>query len=655
MLFRLQSATTMHTSRHLCRLVILFGAVCLHAQTEPPPADAPAPESSNPYLRAIERAEGVEAQNDARADEIMAIVATEEAPATDAPATAVTEAPAVPETPAPAVDGISTNRPPPPDLPDTLPLPIVPQGDVILELPGSSAEPTVAREADLITIDFPDEDVRTIIRNVAELYDLNVVIPDSLVGRVSLKLRDVSWRQVFDVLLEPLNYTYIEDRNIIKIKSVEELAAEPVVTRVFIVNFAAAPDLLPAIQPLINATLGGRIQVERRSNALVVTERPSKMNEVQEIIEILDRPTEQVMIESKFVEVTNRDQTDIGVDWSSLSGYEVGAGPFLREYEDENVRELERGTEGVEEIVTSQGTGGNTTDYENTTTTSNLSNYLDTLTRRDTAVLTADEFNLVLRALESENEIQLVSNPTVVTLNNTAARINIGEQYPVPRFTYNEEIGRFQVTGFDYKDIGIILNVLPQINSAGFINLNIKPEISSRTGEVPFEQSAIPIITTRTTESTVTIKSGYTLAIGGLIERNTGDIQTKVPLLGDIPGLGRLFRSDTTTEDRRNLIIFITAKVLSAQGATYRDVFSQRRIYEMGIKDRDLPGYEPPETEEALFTELQDAREELERMRSEARLREQLQTLNKTTDKERQDIEKESDKPSSDEVRRRFQ
>ena len=108
-----------------------------------------------------------------------------------------------------------------------------------------------------------------------------------------------------------------------------------------------------------------------------------------------------------------------------------------------------------------------------------------------------------------------------MTLNNSEATINIGEDYPIPKFTYNEERGTFEISDIDYKSIGINLNVTPQVNSAGFINLDIQPEVSARAGTVTLGGASgteVPIISTRKTATKITIKDGYTLAIGGLIE-----------------------------------------------------------------------------------------------------------------------------------------
>ena len=133
--------------------------------------------------------------------------------------------------------------------------------EVVLELPGADSAPvgtaTIASE-ETITVDFPDEDVRVILRNVADLFDLNLVIPDALQGRTSVKLRNITWSQVFEVVLEPLGYTYVEDRNIIRVKSVQELTGEPVDTRVFIVNYADAQQLKGGLAPLIDPAAGGR-------------------------------------------------------------------------------------------------------------------------------------------------------------------------------------------------------------------------------------------------------------------------------------------------------------------------------------------------------------------------------------------------------------
>jgi len=529
----------------------------------------------------------------------------------------------------------------------------MPDDEMFIEMPGeTSTNATMTGENDTISVDFPQEDVRAIIQNVADLYELNVVIPESLVGSVSLKLRNVTWQQVFKVVLEPLAFTYIQEDNIIKIKSQEELLAEPTDTRVFIVNFSQAAEMQASISPLVDAAIGGRIQVDTRSNALVITERPSRMNEIQRIIETLDRPTEQVMIESKFIEVTDRDGSDIGIDWSSLRGFEVSAGPFARNYSDISTFTKDRNRTGnVNETLNVSSDTGTTNSLLESSGSVNNNLFNDVLTRRDTAVFSSETFEVIVNALEESTDVELISNPTIVTMNNTAAEILIGEEFPTPEFVYNEERGTFDIAGFgDPQRIGILLQVTPQVNSAGFITLDVAPEISTRTGEVEFSGAVLPILTTRSAKSTVAIKSGFTLAIGGLIEQNTTNNSNNVPVLGKLPVLGRLFSNDSNRVDVRNLIIFITAKVLSATGATYEDVYSPQKLYQMGINPRDLPGFAYDPVERDLYRDLQQERINVEAKAAEIRLRQQLESLRLETEEVEHSEEKE---PRV--IRRRFQ
>ncbi len=417
---------------------------------------------------------------------------------------------------------------------------------------------------DTLSVDFPNEDIHTILRNVADLFELNLVIPDTLQGRASIKLRDVTWHQIFQVVLTPVGYTYVADGNIIKVVSVESLQQEPTTTEVFILNYAKAADIQPSLLPLVDAKVGGKIQVDSRANALIITERPSQLNRIRPILTSLDKPTAQVMIESKFLEVTDNDVKNIGVDWSSLSGYAIGtSGPITN-------------------VVAPTTTVGNT-----------LKKLFDTKGAA-TATFTASQFQLVLGALQSSDKSRLVSNPTVVTLNNTEAFINIGQEYPVPAYQFNQQTGSFEVSGFDFKDIGVILKVTPQVNAAGFIRLSLQPEVSSTTSSVSFGGAggaSIPIIDTRRVTTQVTLKDGSTLGIGGLIRSTDEKKHVNVPLLGEIPFLGRLFRSDNNNGQLQNLLIFITAKTIDPEGATVGEVFDPRVTRQAGLQKEDLPGY----------------------------------------------------------------
>jgi type IV pilus assembly protein PilQ len=514
------------------------------------------------------------------------------------PNTTTAEIVEIPDAP---VEGarIDSEAPIIPEVTESLPV----DTEIVLEIPGQGSSLPGQASLDTeetISVDFPDEDVRTILRNVADLFELNLVIPDTLQGRTSIKLRNISWRQAFEVVLDPLGYTYVEDRNIIRIKSIEDLTTEPVDTRVFVVNYAKAGDLQNSITPLVNAAAGGRIQVDARSNALVITERPSRMNKIQEIIERLDKATSQVMIESKFVEIRSTSGSDLGVDWSSLGGENGGINFELSET------------------------------FSTLTNDANLTapGLTDPLNRNplDTAVFSSTSFGAVLKALDSRNNIELVSNPTVVTMDNEEALIKITREFPQPDFTFNAETGQRQFNGLgDPIDVGITLKVTPTVNAAGFINLDIFPEVSSTTEDRVIEGTLFPIRDVRTAQTRIMIKDGYTLALGGLVTRNSSQSDNKVPFLGDLPGIGRLFSSETEEVVESNLIIFITAKTLNPDGTTYRDTVDPRMLERMEITPDRVPGYQVPSDQKAQLDQLEQLRLEASELEAKGIIQQKIE------------------------------
>src|SRR5690625_4145851 len=418
---------------------------------------------------------------------------------------------------------------------------------------------------DTLTIDFADSEIRTILRTVADIFHLNLVIPETLTGRVSIKLHDVKWSQVFDVVLSPVGFTYIEEGNIIKVVSIESLTLEPPVTTVVILNYAQATDILATIEPLVSREFGGRVQVDTRSNALVITERPTQLRRIENIIDSLDKPNVQVMIESKFVETRNRALENIGVNWASLDGYGVKAGPFEHSYERSRVRGHENTRTGSSTMsqdqrsqsVTGSGTVTTTeTSAGSGRSSSNLSYNDGETARLTTAVFSADEFGVILSALRTNNDVKLVSNPTVVTMNNRAAKIHIGEEFPIVLPRFNQQTGTYEAGEYSTVDVGIKLHVTPQVNTAGFINMELAPDARKHTGPIVDAGAEYPMRSTRNAKSFVTVRHGCTLAIGGLVQEDTLTEETRVPVLGSIPVLGRLFRSDGSDVDQRNLIIF---------------------------------------------------------------------------------------------------
>lgn len=460
----------------------------------------------------------------------------------------------------------------------------------------SSTGNTASKPKETLAVDFPDEDIRSILRNVADLFELNLVVPDTLQGRTSIKLRDVTWRQIYQVILSPIGYTFVEDGNIIKVVTTDSLAAEPATTEVFLINYAKAADILGSINPLVDAAAGGRIVVDARSNALVITERPSRMVRIRPIIEQLDRPTEQVMIESKFLEVEGDQAKDLGLDWS-LGAAAVG--------------DIAGGARGGNRANTPPGANTAFIDPRFPSAPQSLFSVVApetsplahtalapfaNSTDYATSVLSSAQLAATLKFLQTKENVRTVNNPTLVTLNNTEAEINVGTEFPIPSYSYNAERGAFEISGFEYKPIGVLLKVTPQINSQGFVRLMVEPEISSSNSSVTFgggggSSAEIPVIKTRKTKTQVSLKDGHTLGIGGLITDTETKAESRLPFFGSIPGIGRLFRSESTSKNRLNLLIFITAKIVSSEVASVEEIFDPRQISDAELKQSDLPGF----------------------------------------------------------------
>lgn len=515
------------------------------------------------------------------------------------------------------------------------PAPAAPQ-IVIGDNDPSAGVATRGRDAagrDTLSVDFPEEDIRGILRNVADLFELNIIIPESLQGKTSIKLRDVTWRQIFKSVLDPVAHTFIEDGNIIKVVSNETLLQEPMVTEVFTLNYAKAADAVTSVTGLINTAGGGKIMVDARSNSLIITDAPSRITKVRPLIESLDRAIDQVSIEAKFIEVSEGDVRDLGVNWSTLRNYNLGAQPAgsMARSRDQTFNSGTTGTStnngGTNSSITAtQNTGANNagtvannngvaTNSSSTGTTAALTNAVTAgitaatstamtslmnladsgaTNRNFSTVFSADQFGIVLSALNTLTSTRIISNPNIVTLNNTEAQINVGSEFPVPKYAYNEQRGSFEVSGFDNKAIGILLNVKPQVNARGIITLTVKPEVSQQAGSVNFGGAGgaqIPIVDTRKVSTTVQLKDGWTMGIGGLLTSQDAGTTTKVPLLGNIPLIGNLFKNKSKNARSTNLLIFITARTVSADGATVDQVFSPEQTRAAGLQKSDLPGF----------------------------------------------------------------
>jgi type IV pilus assembly protein PilQ len=407
----------------------------------------------------------------------------------------------------------------------------------------ATAEPT---SEEPIEISYIEADIQNVLRTLAAKAGVNLILGEEVAGKVTLNLKGVSYEDAMRLVAESKGYAYVKDKNVLRVKSRESLDTEPVELRVYTLSYAKAEDIKKTIESVL--TKQGKIQIDARSNTLVLSDTPASLSKLVPLIQSLDTQTPQVMIEAKFVETTKNPKKDLGINWSgTLLNHQINVRP-----PDPTSPIKDPDNPGPLEFAKSLSGGPWT---------------------MPTVILDAGQASAVFSFLSQDTDTELLANPRVVTTDNGKARISIATQFPIPNFAFSEQTASLQINGFEYKDIGIILNVLPRINKNDFVTLEVTPEASSSTESTTLQSGGgsavqIPIINTRTATTTVLIKSGNTLAIGGLMRQDVSDTYTKVPLMGDIPGLGAFFRSKSLSKTKRDLLIFLTPTIVNPDAQT---------------------------------------------------------------------------------------
>lgn len=448
-----------------------------------------------------------------------------------------------------------------------------------------------------ITIDFKDADIHNVLKVIALKAGVNIVTSPEVTGTVTIRLVDVSWKDALKTIIGAYGYGYEQRENIIMVAPLEKLTAQkkqevelnqvqPTTTEVFVLKYIDAQDAKNAIEPQLSSR--GQITVlettgqagwafgktddtgKRKrskddrvslSKTLIITDVPPVIDKIKKMIVDIDVKPQQVLIEAKIIEANKDRLRDIGIDWgtgssgassSTLSYVPVGknAGGF------DNSR---IGGHVLSDSVTP------TTFTPKATGITSANTGLKLAYRK----LTGSQLEIILHALEEDVDTNTLSAPRIMTLNNQEATILVGQKFPLITTSISTQTN--QVTGSTldrYQDIGIQLNVVPQICDKDYINMIIHPAVSSYTSTLKTKApdgtilSEYPIIDTREAETQIFIKDGETVVIGGLLK----DVKTKgkagIPFLGKIPLLGALFQRHTNDIEKIDLLIFITARVL---------------------------------------------------------------------------------------------
>lgn len=437
-------------------------------------------------------------------------------------------------------------------------------------------------EGQRLTLNFQDIETRAVLQLLAETSGRNIVVSDTVQGNVTLRLRNVPWDQALDIVMTTKGLDMRQNGNVIIVAPAEEIAAretadleakqaimelEPLYSEFMQVNYAKATELAA----LISSTEGqnsllserGTVSVDDRTNTLLVQDTADKLQQIRRLVETLDIPIRQVLIESRIVIVNDDLSRDLGIrlgvtafnENSSdgvtvISGTGTGTDQMIGSALD-NLADPANGTIFPIELPTLDNR------YNVTVPIGNAAG------RFALAVLESDYLvDLELTALEAEGRGEIVSTPRVITANQTEARIEQGVEIPY------QESASSGATTTQFKKAVLALTVTPQITPDNNIimdllvsNDTVGDLVASATG------GFVPSIDTRVVQTQVLVADGQTVVLGGIYETERRETITKVPFLGDIPGVGNLFKSRQNLTNKAELLIFVTPKILT-EGAS---------------------------------------------------------------------------------------
>jgi type IV pilus assembly protein PilQ len=380
-----------------------------------------------------------------------------------------------------------------------------------------------------IDVDVQNATVASVLRMFHEFSGRNIIAGPEVTGTITAKLDGVPWLVALDTVLRANGYGWEEDaQGIIRVTTMEKLQTErlneevaerkreeflPLETSVVQVSYANAGEMKKPLEILLSGR--GKLETDERTNALIVTDIGTRISRVREMAKILDYKTPQVEINAKLVDVDERSVRDLGIIWG-VTGFNEGDATV-----DYNV------DAGIAEHV-------GLVDFSLTGTDADLTAQLEALERQDKA--------------------EIISNPRITTADNMEAKIIVGKKIPL---VVSDEAGN-AIT--QLTTIGIKMTVVPHINQDDRITLDLAPEVSDLSAQATV-QGGIVIVTSEAS-TRVIVQDGQTAVIGGLIRTNESTVDQGVPVLMDIPVVGHLFKSSNKVKEKRELIIFVTPRII---------------------------------------------------------------------------------------------
>jgi type IV pilus assembly protein PilQ len=449
----------------------------------------------------------------------------------------------------------------------------------VLELQPLSAEKLAERQRDQpsftgerISLSFQSVDIRSLLQIIADVAGTNMIVSDSVNGQIAMRLQNVPWDQALDIILRTKGLGMRRQGNVMLVAPVDEIAAReraeaeaerakvqlaPLRSELIQVNYAKAGDLATIIRSKQNSILSerGSVTVDDRTNTLLVMETRDKIAEIRGLITKLDIPVRQVLIESRIVIASDNFEKDLGTQFGVTFVGNVGDN-FLttagsNSATDSTVNSATTTTNGVITVPAPSGSNYNV-NLPAAVSSGTAGSIALSLLAKNTLI------DLELSALQTEGKGEVISSPRVITANAKPAVIKQGVEIPYQQSTSSG------ATAIQFKEAVLSLSVTPQITPDGRVIMdlavhddNVGANVSTGFG------GSVPSIDTREVDTQVLVDNGQTVVLGGVYQQTTNHNVSKIPLLGDIPVLGYLFRNNQVVNNKTELLVFITPKVLS--------------------------------------------------------------------------------------------
>jgi type IV pilus assembly protein PilQ len=381
-----------------------------------------------------------------------------------------------------------------------------------------------------MNLDVQGADIRTVLRSIAEYGGANIVADRDVDGPTTVRLVQVPWRQALDIVCQSGALVALDLDGVIRVATLKTLRDEgldkesserrreelvPLETRVFTINYASAKELKNSITFALSKR--GSANVDERTNTLLVSDISSRLTEVEKLVSTLDTVTRQVEITARLVDVDKTVAQQLGVQWTLgnlHSNSEQVSGSV-------KITELPAASSGQARVGIVRGFGN---------------------------------LDATIQAMERDNVATLISNPKITTVNNRMAKILVGKEVPL---IVLDDSGNATT---ELKKVGISLEVTPNINSDHRITMDLKPEVSDLSSQATVQGGVV--FNTTLADTRVMVADGETAVIGGLIRTADTEFQSGIPILRSIPLLGALFRSSDTRRENRELLIFVTPRVV---------------------------------------------------------------------------------------------